>query len=179
MQRYLFRGLIDGSLSTLGVIIGAQSAGVGVILAAGIGGGVANGLSNILGAFTAEKSATEKKLAEIRKAMVFYPQFKKTELYRNHMRSTIISGIMDGVATIAGSMVPLIPFILSLILKIGKTTALAISIALTLTLLFVIGSYIGRISKENLVIAGVKMAVAGIATAMICTAIERFVTQSI
>jgi len=175
MQRYVFRGLIDGSLSTLGVIIGAQSAGVGVILAAGIGGGIANGLSNILGAFTAEKSATERKLAEIRKAMVFYPQFKKTELYRNQMRLTIMSGILDGLATIAGSLIPLVPFMLSLFLKISKSYALLSSLILTVILLFLIGGYIGRISRENLVLAGVKMAVAGMATAAICTAIERLV----
>jgi len=173
MQRYLFRGLIDGSLSTLGVVIGAQGASVGIIIAAGIGGGIANGLSNILGAFTAEKSEAERKLAEIQKAMVVYPQLRKTELYRNMLKSTIMSGIMDGVATMIGSVVPVIPFILSLFIGISKMNALILAIIFTILLLFTIGSYIGKLSRENLILAGTKMAVAGIATALICTLIEK------
>lgn len=173
MQRYLFRGLIDGSLSTLGVVIGAQGASIGIIIAAGIGGGIANGLSNVLGAFTAEKSEAERKLAEIQKAMVFYPQLRKTELYRDMLRSTIMSGILDGVATIIGSVVPVIPFIIALFVGISKMNALILAIILTTLLLFTIGSYIGKLSRDNLILAGIKMAVAGIATALICTLIER------
>jgi len=51
MVRYLIRGLIDGSLSTLGIVIGASiaidlspEAARIIIVAAGIGGGLANGL---------------------------------------------------------------------------------------------------------------------------------------
>ncbi|MBS3802436.1 MAG: hypothetical protein KGY65_06770, partial [Candidatus Thermoplasmatota archaeon] len=66
-KRYLIRGFIDGVLSSLGVVIGASTAigatvgsnnataASAIIIAAGIGGGVANGLSNILGASVGEK----------------------------------------------------------------------------------------------------------------------------
>ncbi len=175
MLRYIFRGLIDGSLSALGVVIGAQSASIGVIIAAGIGGGIANGLSNILGAFTAEKSEAERKLAEIQKAMIVHPELRKTELYRDMLKSTILSGLADGVATIIGSLIPVIPFALALILHINKTDALIMAIVLTLALLFAIGGYMGKISKGNLILSGFKMAVAGIATALICTLIEKWI----
>ncbi len=175
MRRYIFRGLIDGSLSTLGVIIGAQNASVGIIIAAGIGGGIANGLSNVLGAFTAEKSEAEKKLAEIRKAMVVYPQLKKTELYREMVKSTIFSGIADGLSTIVGSVIPVLPFIASLLFGLNKKTALLISFAMTTALLFAIGGILGRPSKREVLLSGVKMALAGIGTALICTLIEKWI----
>ena len=67
--RYIVRGLIDGSLSALGVVIGASgSADASVIIAAGLGGGIANGLSNILGAFTAEKATLERERIQKKKA---------------------------------------------------------------------------------------------------------------
>ncbi len=175
MRRYIFRGLIDGSLSALGVVIGAQGASIGVIVAAGIGGGVANGLSNILGAFTAEKSEAERKLAEIQKAMIVYPELRKTELYRDMLKSTILSGVADGIATIVGSLIPVIPFALALFFHINKTDALIMAVALTLTLLFAIGGYMGKISKSNLILSGFRMAVAGMATALVCTLIERWI----
>ncbi len=175
MRRYIFRGLIDGSLSTLGVVIGAQNASIGIIIAAGIGGGVANGLSNILGAFTAEKSEAERKLAEIQKAMVVYPELRKTALYKDMLKSTILSGISDGAATIAGSIIPIIPFIIALFIGLSKSDALIWAIILTILLLFSIGGYIGKISKKNLILSGIKMAAAGIATALICTLIERWI----
>lgn len=175
MRRYVFRGLIDGSLATLGVVIGAQGASVGVIVAAGIGGGVANGLSNILGAFTAEKSEAERKLAEIKKAMVVYPELRKTELYRDMLKSTILCGLADGICTMLGSFIPVIPFIFALAFGFDKRTALMMSVAVTILLLFIIGGYLGRISKTNLVLSGIKMALAGMGTALVCTLIERMI----
>ena len=55
MLNHFVRGIIDGLLSTLGVVIGASSADKAIILAAGIGGAVANGVSNFLGAFSSEE----------------------------------------------------------------------------------------------------------------------------
>jgi len=159
----------------LGVIIGAQNASVGIIIAAGIGGGIANGLSNILGAFTAEKSEAERRLAEIQKAMVVHPELRKTELYREMLKSTILSGISDGISTMVGSVIPVIPFVISLLFGLDKRQALIWSLVLTIALLFVIGGMIGRVSKGNLIASGIKMALAGMATAMICTLIERWI----
>ena len=70
--RYIIRGLIDGSLSTFGVVIGASGGDVSIIIAAGIGGGVANGISNILGALTAERAILEGK----RSLKVIYDKIK-------------------------------------------------------------------------------------------------------
>ena len=172
MRRYIFRGLIDGSLSTLGVVIGAQSADVGIIIAAGIGGGVANGLSNILGAFTAEKTETEIKIMKIQKAMVVGPELRKTAFYRDMQKATILSGIFDGIATIVGSVIPIIPFVVSLFVEIEKTVALISSIMLTMLLLFLIGGYLGKVSRTNVILSGIKMTVAGLVTAFVCTLIE-------
>ena len=41
------RGMMDGTLSTLGVVIGATGAPPEVIIAAGISGGLANSFSNV------------------------------------------------------------------------------------------------------------------------------------
>ncbi|MBA7601962.1 hypothetical protein ES703_09047 [subsurface metagenome] len=147
MVRYFIRGLIDGSLSTLGIVIGASIAiglspeAARIIVAAGIGGGIANGLSNIIGAFAAEKTVAEKRI--------------------------LLSSVIDGLATIGGSVIPVLPFFI-----LPALPALEWSIAVTLALFFSIGIYIGRVSRENLALSGFKMVLFAAATAGIAALIK-------
>jgi len=171
--RHIIRGLIDGSLSTLGVIIGASGASPAIIITAGLGGGVANGLSNILGAFTAEKAKMEMEISRLEKAMLKRGGLRGTVIHERAKRMTFIGGLSDGLSTILGSVIPVIPFLLMYPLGYGRDTALILSVSVTIFLLFFLGVYLGKLSKENIAIAGVKMALIGLATAFICTLIEK------
>lgn len=174
-KRYILRGFIDGVLSSLGVVIGASTAiglatanqATAVIIAAGIGGGVANGFSNILGAFVGEKLVKEKKLRNIEKAMLKKGALQGTELDKNLEKKVVYSGLYDGVATIVGSLVPVFPFIIGGLLKIQSLILLYISAIISLLLFFILGIYIGKISKENLIISGLKLVAFGIFTLLI------------
>lgn len=158
MVRYLIRGLIDGSLSTLGVVIGASVAiglspeAARIIIAAGIGGGIANGLSNIVGAFAAEKTVAHKEIEGIERAMLKRGSIRGSRLYERVRRRILSSGATDGLATIGGSIVPVLPFFI-----LPALSALGWSVAVVLGLLFCLGIYIGRVSRENLALSGIKM----------------------
>ncbi len=169
--RYIIRGLIDGSLSSLGVVIGASGGDVGIIIGAGIGGGVANGISNILGALTAERAMLEGERASQEKVLLQSSgSLKRSSSYQEALDRTAVSGIQDGVATAFGSIVPVIPFFI-----FDKLTAIIVSILITLSLLFILGIYIGKMSKEQLHIAGLKMVIGGVLVALIAFGIERLV----
>ncbi len=173
MKRQLVRGFIDGSLSTLGVVIGASGAEISVIIAAGIGGGVANGLSNIFGAFTAERIEEEMQLLKIERAML--KDLKETEIYKDVRRKVLKKSFTDGASTIFGSVVVIVPFILALLLKAEVYLATLSSIAITTLSLGIIGLYLGKLSKENLVVSFAKMAAFGIVTALLSMMIEKSV----
>lgn len=170
MDRYFIRGLIDGSLSTLGIVIGASVAiglspeATRIIVAAGIGGGIANGLSNILGAFAAEKTVAHKELKRIERAML---RRSTSKLYKKTEKKILSNSVRDGLATIGGSVVPILPFFI-----LPALLALGWSVAVTLALFFSIGIYIGKISRENLAISGLKMALFAGATAGIAAVIK-------
>jgi len=169
--RYIIRGLIDGSLSSLGVVIGASSGDVSTIIAAGIGGGVANGISNILGALTAERAVLEGKRSSQEKVLLKEAgSLKKTSFYKEALSKTAISGIGDGLSTAFGSIIPVIPF-----LVLDKQKAIIVAILITLSILFILGIFIGRISKENLIISGIKMVFGGLIVALICFGIEHII----
>ena len=168
--RYIVRGLIDGSLSALGVVIGASgSADASVIIAAGLGGGIANGLSNILGAFTAEKATLERERIQKEKSLLKKNGYlKKSIIYKKAIRETMICGLIDGISTTIGSALPVVPFFL-----FDIKTALYVAIGITIAILFILGVFIGKISKENVVVSGIKMVIGALAVAVLCFMVER------
>lgn len=175
MNRYLIRGLIDGSLSTLGIVIGASTAiglsseAARIIIAAGVGGGVANGISNLVGAFAAEKTVAHREMERIEQAMLKRGAIRNSELHEEKERKIISSGVEDALATIGGSLIPVAPF---LVLFVTPLLALGWSVAITLALFFFLGIYIGRVSRENLALSGLKMVLFAGATAAISAIIK-------
>ncbi len=174
-KRYLIRGFIDGVLSSLGVVIGASTAiGLGsasqaatIIIAAGIGGGVANGFSNILGAFVGEKLVKEEELRKIEKSMLKKGALQGTELDKKLEKRVFYSGIYDGIATIIGSLVPVAPFIFGIFVNLESLFLLYISIFVSLLVFFILGLYVGKISKENIIFSGMKLVGFGIVTLIV------------
>jgi len=167
-RRYIIRGLIDGSLSSLGVVIGASGGDVSTIITAGIGGGIANGISNILGALTAERAMVESERSSQEKVLLIKTgHLKKTDSYREAVNKTTICGIGDGISTAFGSIIPVIPFFI-----FDKSTAIIIATLITLIILFLLGVFIGKISRDNIMISGLKMVIGGVVVAIICTIIE-------
>jgi predicted membrane protein (TIGR00267 family) len=169
--RYVTRGFIDGSLSTLGIVLGAAVGGdPKVIMAAGLGGGIANAISNLLGALTAEKAGVMIELDKYEKAMVgSNVKLKDTKIYEKHKKRIWKAGLYDGLTTFLGSVIPVFPFALFVI-----SDAIIASIITTLSLLFALGIYLGRISKENIIWAGTKMALFGGVTALLAMSLEFF-----
>ncbi len=169
--RYITRGLIDGSLSTLGIVLGAAISGdPKVIVAAGLGGGIANSISNLLGALTAEKAGVMVDLARYEEDLVGSDvKLKDTKIYEGQRRKIWMSGISDAASTFFGAVLPVIPFIFAEVSSAALT-----SIALTVSLLFGLGIYLGKLSRENIIWSGTKMAIFGLVTAGLAMSLEFF-----
>lgn len=183
-KRYLIRGFIDGVLSSLGVVIGASTAigatvgsnnvtASAIIIAAGIGGGVANGLSNILGASVGEKLVKEIELGEIEKAMLKRGGELHGTVVDEKLNETLwSSAIYDGIATFIGSIIPVLPFIIGALFLITDMIALYTSIIISLLVFFILGIYIGKIAREQVIISGLKLVAFGVVTVIITTLIR-------
>ncbi len=169
--RYLIRGLIDGALSTLGIVLGASIGGnAKVIMAAGLSGGMANAVSNLLGAFMAERASILAGFRRYERAMVGSDiKLKDTKIYKAKKREIWIGGVYDCLSTFLGSVVPVLPFAF-----VDVRTGITAAVVTTLVLLFALGVGIGRISRENMLISGSKMAIFGILTALLALSIEFF-----
>lgn len=167
MIRPLIRGLVDGALSTLGVVIGASSAQDAIIIiSAGFSGAIANGFSNILAAFSAERTHGYLEMRKIENAMI--SQLKGTVVESEMQRKVMRRGTVDGFFTLVGGIIPIIPFLFLDIFS-AVVTAIAMVVLLTASL----GIYTGRYSKENMLVVGTKMGVFALITAGVCIAVER------
>jgi predicted membrane protein (TIGR00267 family) len=154
------RGYIDGSLSTLGIVIGASSASSPIIIAAAVGGTLANGISNVLSAISASEAEQHKHLRDVERAMVD-KELKGSEADRMVSRQSKAAGVVDGMATIIGGAIPVIP-----LLFLRGTQAIITSAALVIFLVFIIGIYLGKISKRNILFSAIKMAASAVMVAL-------------
>ena len=167
--RSITRGLIDGGLSTLGIVLGASISGdPKIVAAAGIGGGMANAMSNLLGALTAERAGVMKELCKYEKAMVGSKiKLKDTKIYDQEKKLIWKRGLSDSASTFTGAFFPLTPFFL-----LPFEQAIFGAIFMTLSLLFVLGIYLGRLSKENILLSGIKMVLFGGCVALLAMSLE-------
>lgn len=160
------RGMMDGTLSTLGVVIGAQGAPPEVIIAAGISGGIANSFSNIFAAFTAYETELMVGLNDIKDAML-RRDIQDTELYSNGKHKVHKRSLADGLATVFGALVPVIPYFF-----FRPGLSIYIAIFLTAMLGLLVGVVMGKISRRSMIKSGIKMAVMAIVVGVISAFVQ-------
>jgi len=160
------RGLMDGTLSTLGVVIGAQGAPPEIIIAAGISGGIANSFSNIFAAFTAYETELMIDINTLKDSML-RKDMSDTEVYDQGKREVNRQSLADGVATAFGALVPVLPYFFfptsySIFIAVGLTSMLGLGVGLVM----------GKISKRSLIRSGIKMAVSAILVGVISAFVQ-------
>ena len=151
MRSKFLRGFIDGALSTLGIVVGALAASSSVILAAAIGGTLANGISNVLSAFSAAGAEDYTELRQVEKAMVD-KELKGGMLDRQISKQTTLKASVDGVATIIGGAIPILPYLFMV-----PDKAVFVSVGLVIFVIFIIGMYLGKLSRRNILFSALKM----------------------
>jgi len=166
MKKHFIRGIVDGSLATLGVVIGASAAIPPIIVAAALGGVMANGVANSLSAFSSEKVFQFAELRKTEKSMV-RKSLKGSTPEHMKSRATVRASLTDGLATIVGGSIPIIPYLL-----LPAAIAMLISICSVISIVFIIGLYIGKLSKENILVSALKMVFFGIAVVAIAYLVQ-------
>ena len=164
-RRYFVIGFFDGVLTVLGMIMGAHLSGdmtKELIISAGIATALALGISSGWGAFEAER--IEQLIAKREKERALLKDIRGCTIDKAHEFATMISSIVHGVAPIPAAIIPLFPYVF-----LPVERAFYLALAFGLTSLFVVGTLLGRISKTNLIVAGLRMVVAGVVTLLVVT----------
>jgi predicted membrane protein (TIGR00267 family) len=168
LRRYFAMNAFDGSMTSLGVVIGAYitnivdpMAVIGVIMVSGI----AMAVSGFSGTYMTESAERNRSLNELEEAML--TNLDDTIYGEASRFVAIFAAIVDGSAPFLASIPAVIPFYLSYIGILPNNFAFVASIAASLLTLFLLGVFLGKVSDTNVLYSGVKMVIAGVAVAIL------------
>jgi len=168
LRRYFAMNAFDGAMTSMGVVMGSYIAGIidpraviGVIIVSGIGMAV----SGFSGTYMTESAERHHALGDLEDAMLC--DLEETVYGRACKVVPIFAAIVDGSAPFLASIPSFIPFILASRSIMSLNIAYQTSLTACLVTLFILGVYLGRLSRKNWVLSGAKMVLAGVIVSVI------------
>jgi len=173
-RRYFVMNSFDGAMTMLGVIVGAWASGSvnpRVIIGIGFGASLAMGISGFSGAYMTERAERKRRLDRLKRAML--TDLGKTMHGKASRFASVWTALVDAASPFMAAMISMLPFFLAAANLIPASTAAIVSVILIMGMLFSLGIFLGRISKENMLFSGARTLVAGILTAAITALVAR------
>jgi len=166
-RRYFAMNAFDGVLTIIGVLIGNMSAGVDsvrIVVTTGLTTCIAMGISGLWGSYLTEAAERKRDMDELSRSMLV--DQNKTRLGRASRFAAITIAFIDGSAPLLAALIVLIPFLIAGIFPSIQWIYIT-SLSVALLTLFGLGMFLGNISRENLIISGIKTIIAGIVSILI------------
>jgi predicted membrane protein (TIGR00267 family) len=165
-RRLFVMNAFDGTLTILGVVVGAHMSGASdphVVITAGIGGSVAMGISGVSGAYLAERAERLRDLRKLEVAML--TDLEDTHFAKASKLATLVIALVDGISPAICAIILILPYLLVPIISLE--VAFYVAVVTSLLLLFMLGIFLARISEEMALLSGLRMVLVGIITILI------------
>ena len=172
-RRAFANNSFDGLLTMIGVVMGNLVVGVQdakVVLVTGLSTALAIGISGGWGAYLTESAERRHAIGELEQFTL--TELTDTKIGKASRMAVVLVAAVDGLSPFLAALLVVIPFFLAPLLP-SVAYAYYASIGMALLSLFALGIYLGRISKQNLIISGVKTCVAGLICIALSYLIER------
>ena len=156
-RRYAVMNAFDGVITILGIILGSKllgSAEAGQIVAASVGALIAMGVSGASGTYITEMAEQERKIKELQDAML--TNLEVTILVKAHREAAVISALVDSAAAIFAGLLAVAPYFLTVAGYISDVAAFYSSLIISLSLLFTLGVFLGKVAGRSLLFSGLK-----------------------
>jgi len=156
-RRYAVMNAFDGALTILGILIGGWISSLfesKIIILTTMSAAAAMAVSGIWGAYLTETAERKKELKELEHQMLI--KLKGTKISEASKTAAWIVAIIDGAVPLIVSIIIISPFFI-----LPTYIAYNFSFVIAFSILFLLGVYLGRISKENWLFFGIKMLAAG------------------
>ncbi|MCS7384420.1 MAG: hypothetical protein NDF53_01645 [archaeon GB-1867-097] len=167
-RRYFIMNAFDGAVTMLGILIGAYVGGAvspKIILSAGLGAGIAMGVSGFFGAYLAEEAERSRRIRSLEKAL--HIDLDDTLIGRAATFAAVMAALIDALSPMLAALISISPFILSFMGILDPWLSYMISIGLILTLLLILGVFLGKVSGENTLYYALATTSAGLVTGLI------------
>ncbi|VVC03467.1 VIT family protein [Candidatus Burarchaeum australiense] len=167
-RRYFVMNAFDGALTMFGLVVGSYLAGVRnpvLIFTVGISTILAIGISGLWGAFLTETAERKRELHLLEKRML--RKLSSSYIGEASNAAIYLTAAVDAFSPMLAGFLILLPFLLAENAVFGMSTAYELALALSFIIFFGLGAFLGRISKDNWVIYGLKMLTAGLLAALL------------
>ena len=166
-RRYFAMNAFDGVLTIIGVLMGNYAAHVRdakVVIVTGFSTCIAMGISGLWGAYMTESAERKRDLDDLENHTL--TDLSNTKIGRASRVAVIVVALVDGLAPFLAALVVLLPFFFSGLLDDIIVSYYA-SLGMALAVLFALGAFLGKVSKGNLIISGLKMIGAGLVSILL------------
>ncbi|WP_254829963.1 VIT1/CCC1 transporter family protein [Haloglomus salinum] len=166
-RRYFVSNGFDGTLTCIGVVVGAVLSGIpdgATVIKIGLGAAVGLGTSAVWSVWEIERAETKAEILRMEKAML--TDLDDTRIQRERSTARLLHAFASGLGPILGILIPLSPFLLEGGL-LTMVEAAVIAVGLGIGVLGVFGAYMGSISGQRWYVAAARMALAGLVVAVV------------
>ena len=166
-RRYFVSNGFDGTLTCIGVVVGAVLSGIPdglTVIKIGLGAAVGLGTSAVWSVWEIERAETKAEILRIERPMLV--DLDDTRIQRDRQGARLVHATMSGLGPLIGILVPLSPFVLEGTV-LSMVEAALVAVALGIGILGVFGAYMGSISGQRWYVAAARMALAGLVVAVI------------
>jgi len=164
-RRYFVSNGFDGTLTSIGVVVGAVLSGVPdglTVVKIGLGAAVGLTTSAVWSVWEIERAETRAEIRRIERAML--TDLDDTRVQRERSGARLFHATMSGLGPLVGILVPLTPFLFEGTL-LGMGQAAMVSVGLGVGVLGAFGAYMGSISGQRWYVAAARMGLAGLVVA--------------
>jgi len=167
-RRNFAMNAFDGILTMIGVVMGSYVGGVReprIIASTGLATCMAMGISGFWGAYVTESAERKRGLQDLEHAML--RDMGDTEQARASRFAAIVVSVIDGLSPLIAGILVLLPFLFAGVWSASGASHVA-ALAIALIALFGLGVFLGKVARANVLLAGVRMILAG----LVCVALS-------
>ncbi|MFB6155771.1 MAG: VIT1/CCC1 transporter family protein [Haloferacaceae archaeon] len=166
-RRYFISNGFDGTLTSVGVAMGAFLSGVPdglTVVKIGVGAAVGLGTSGVWSVWEIERAEKRAEIRDLERAMI--TDLDDTQIQRRKYAGRVVNAVTSGLGPLIGILLPLTPYLFEgSVLTMAQATVLAVAVGIGL--LFSFGAYMGSVAELNWFVTGVRMGLAGLVVALI------------
>ena len=160
-RRYFAMNAFDGVLTALGVLVGGYLGGVDspraiftVVLTTAVGMGV----SGFYGSYLVERAERGRAMRELEESTL--SSLQDTTIASASRYATVVIAVVDGASPFGAALIVMVPFLFAGVL--GMSGAYYAAVGVGLVELFLLGAFLGAVSRERLWVYGLRLVLAGV-----------------
>jgi len=164
-RRYFVSNGFDGTLTAIGVVVGAVLSGIpdgDTVVKIGLGAAVGLCTSAVWSVWEIERAETKAEILRLERAMLV--DLDDTRIQREQRGARLFHATMSGLGPLVGILIPLTPFLFEGSV-FSMAEAGAVAVGLGVTILGTFGAYMGSISGQRWYVAAARMGLAGLVVA--------------